>query len=264
METHGEPTVGGWHKKPEVGQVFGRWTVLEIGLRTCGGKMAAAKVRCACGVEQIIQLGSLRYSVSKGCRKCSKLEKRVVNPGDRFGLWLVIDRQPGTYCLCRCECGLERRIRCGHLRDGLSRMCRGCFKRIGGKGGLRTYWSAIVAGAKKRGLEVTVDMDFMLGLLSRQKSKCALTGLRILLPTSSSDFDNRRCTASIDRIDSAKGYTPENVQWVHKVVNVMKMDLDEGEFFRLCRLVADSHPDVAVDRDSPVSGHKKRGKKSSE
>lgn len=44
-------------------------------------------------------------------------------------------------------------------------------------------------------------------------------------------------TASLDRIDSTKGYTLDNIQWVHKHINVMKMDLDQEYFIKLCKLV---------------------------
>ena len=44
-------------------------------------------------------------------------------------------------------------------------------------------------------------------------------------------------TASLDRIDSKKGYIEGNVQWVHKNVNKMKMDLDEKEFFSIVKQV---------------------------
>jgi hypothetical protein len=42
---------------------------------------------------------------------------------------------------------------------------------------------------------------------------------------------------SFDRIDSGQDYTLGNVQWVHKVVNRMKMDLGEDEFLKWCGLV---------------------------
>lgn len=40
-------------------------------------------------------------------------------------------------------------------------------------------------------------------------------------------------TASLDRIDSTKGYVEENVQWVHKDVNFMKSNLTEQRFKEL-------------------------------
>lgn len=44
-------------------------------------------------------------------------------------------------------------------------------------------------------------------------------------------------TASLDRINSSIGYTIDNVQWVHKKINMMKMDLSQEEFINYCRLV---------------------------
>ena len=44
-------------------------------------------------------------------------------------------------------------------------------------------------------------------------------------------------TASLDRIDSNKGYVTDNIQWVHKDINYMKSDLDEQQFIHYCRLV---------------------------
>jgi hypothetical protein len=44
-------------------------------------------------------------------------------------------------------------------------------------------------------------------------------------------------TASLDRINSKKGYTKDNVQWVHKWINFMKQDLDEEEFITFCEAI---------------------------
>ena len=44
-------------------------------------------------------------------------------------------------------------------------------------------------------------------------------------------------TASLDRIDSSQPYVVTNIQWVHKDVNLMKMDLDEDWFVALCWVV---------------------------
>lgn len=44
-------------------------------------------------------------------------------------------------------------------------------------------------------------------------------------------------TASLDRIDSLKGYTIDNVQWIHKHINYMKIDLTEQEFFHFIKQI---------------------------
>jgi hypothetical protein len=44
--------------------------------------------------------------------------------------------------------------------------------------------------------------------------------------------------ASVDRIDSDGGYTPDNVQLVCVRVNLMKGPLDQSMFFRMCHVIA--------------------------
>lgn len=44
----------------------------------------------------------------------------------------------------------------------------------------------------------------------------------------------RAQTASLDRKDSLRGYEPDNVQWVHKTVNLIKWELSEEEFLEWC------------------------------
>jgi hypothetical protein len=47
-------------------------------------------------------------------------------------------------------------------------------------------------------------------------------------------------TASLDRIDSSKGYCEDNVQWVHKDINRMKNTFDQDYFISLCKLIAEN------------------------
>ena len=82
--------------------------------------------------------------------------------------------------------------------------------------------------------------EFLYGLLyTQQSNKCALSGLPISISnTVKGDMNRGETTASLDRINSTKGYSRDNVQWVHKTVNKMKMDLDESEFIGMCKAIA--------------------------
>lgn len=89
--------------------------------------------------------------------------------------------------------------------------------------------------SERRGRPFTVDVKFLWELLEKQGGKCALSGVPIHF---SPDYQKGHQTASLDRIDSNGGYTPDNVQWVHKKLNVMKSDLTQTQFIEYCTLVA--------------------------
>ena len=46
---------------------------------------------------------------------------------------------------------------------------------------------------------------------------------------------------TIDRIDSSKGYTVDNVQWVHKDINLMKNHFSESQLIDFCQRILDKH-----------------------
>ncbi|WP_315782372.1 hypothetical protein [Bradyrhizobium sp. SZCCHNPS1003] len=76
-----------------------------------------------------------------------------------------------------------------------------------------------------------IDAGHIQALFERQKGRCALSGLPI-------EASKVSPTASLDRIESHRGYVRGNVQWVHKVVNIMKQNSDEAYFVAMCKQVA--------------------------
>jgi len=89
-------------------------------------------------------------------------------------------------------------------------------------------------GVQARGFKIEISPKDLLEIYINQGLKCALTGLPI-------DFKAKKWfhgTASIDRIDSKKGYIAGNVQWVHTDINKMKLDFQQDYFIQMCRRVA--------------------------
>lgn len=100
------------------------------------------------------------------------------------------------------------------------------FKGINGK-----EFSKIKCSATIRKLEFNITAEYIWYLYKKQKSRCALSNRKIYLKHIKSNMIK---TASLDRIDSTKGYIKGNVQWVHVDINYMKSDLPENEFIKLC------------------------------
>lgn len=70
--------------------------------------------------------------------------------------------------------------------------------------------------AKKKGISFNLTLPFLLALWEKQKGKCAYSGVPLEYQ------DNRPHTVSLDRIDSSKEYTEDNVQFVCTIVNYLK------------------------------------------
>lgn len=100
------------------------------------------------------------------------------------------------------------------------------------------FWAAAKFGATKRGIEWSITKEFMWELYLKQNRKCAYSKIPIHFSSNNLEHKLGVGTASIDRIDSSKGYAPDNVCWVHKRVNVMKGNMALEEFFEFCEAVA--------------------------
>ena len=82
--------------------------------------------------------------------------------------------------------------------------------------------------ANKKKLEYNLTFDFVQKLLKDSGYKCAITGLEMNLKSDSRKRANPfKC--SLDRIDSSKGYTEDNVQFVCWAVNQMKAERTKEE-----------------------------------
>jgi hypothetical protein len=82
--------------------------------------------------------------------------------------------------------------------------------------------------------EFNITVPFLMELFERQEGKCAISGLPMLTTTHRDECpEGERCNPnklSIDRIDSLRGYTEDNVQLVRWRANSMKMDMNINKY----------------------------------
>jgi uncharacterized Zn finger protein (UPF0148 family) len=96
------------------------------------------------------------------------------------------------------------------------------YKDIPGK-----TFSKLKLGADRRGLSFEITIQDIQKVYEQQDKICSFSGIPLLFGLN----------ASIDRIDSSKGYTKDNIQIVHKTLNMMKRDLPNDEFLLWCKFV---------------------------
>lgn len=153
-----------------------------------------------------------------------------------------IDKHKKSRWLCQCNCGRQKVVNASSLLRGLTFSCN-CLKeekvRKGYKDISFNWWKRKNNEARTRDLEFNITIEYVWELYEKQNRKCSLTDLDIVFYQDS----NQCCyqTASIDRIDSNKGYIEGNVQIIHKTVNLMKNFLRDDEFIAFCNLIAMNH-----------------------
>jgi hypothetical protein len=99
-----------------------------------------------------------------------------------------------------------------------------------------SFFQRIISHARRRKIEFNLTIQEVWDLFLKQNRKCALSGLNLVFPKSLNR--NEIITASLDRIDSKKGYFIENVQWVHKDINFMKQSFSTEYFIQLCNQIS--------------------------
>lgn len=170
--------------------------------------------------------------------------------GKTINRWKVLsfshlNNKGEQYWNVQCQCGTESKVRVYPLIKGVGKGCKKCRPQStplslpeGWSSDILFspyYYRAIEYGAISRKIEFSVSPEYLNTLFLQQKSKCALSGIEL---TFSKKFKSHDGSASLDRIDSTKGYIPGNVQWIHKTINAMKMNLDEVVFIYFCKKIA--------------------------
>jgi hypothetical protein len=158
----------------------------------------------------------------------------------RFGKLRVIRWFAKGLWLCQCDCGNEIKVTthnlnrwkscgCMHNQKGDKTANYTGYKELTG-----SYISAVRKCAQKRNISFddSLTAEHLYNMLVLQNFQCALSGLPIA-------FADK--TASLDRIDSSKPYTKDNVQWLHRKINQMKWQFDETQFVELCGKVYNYH-----------------------
>lgn len=157
----------------------------------------------------------------------------------------VTKGEDGRYYKPCSNCGnMQSYLRKNYAEESLrlKKLCKSCSNKEtdnshrGWHRGIRISWyNKFKTGAETRGILWNLTIDDIADLMELQDFKCALTGWDIAFPECGPP---EKAPASIDRIDSALGYTKENSQLLTRQVNMMKQQYSQEDFIAVCKAVA--------------------------
>lgn len=136
------------------------------------------------------------------------------------------------------------------------RVCKAVIENAEGRGAPKKYCTidadrvaalqAKCGAAKQRAdkskgrISYALDSDAIVQLALQQNWKCAVTG--IAFDTSATEAHASPWAASIDRLDSTRGYVLENVRLVVHAYNLVKNEWSDDKAKEIVRRLADSIP----------------------
>lgn len=178
--------------------------------------------------------------------RVTRLAVKEAITGERHMLSSTMESMKTLYGVMRC-------VSCSsvYTHNHFDRGRRSCRKCISGKevDTLEKFAKHIVKLAQGRcpddSVQVTVTPEWIIHRFHSIGGKCELCGGQMTYTKERKDESSKfvigQSNVSMDQIIDKAGYTESNVQLVHRLCNVMKMDLSMGEFLGVCRMVTEKH-----------------------
>jgi hypothetical protein len=190
------------------------------------------------------QISRRTCGTRKGKKNIKKFSYRTdIRVGDTYQLLTVLNVKDNQIT-CQCKCGNIKKLHSSRIRNKQVKSCGCLSKRKGIESPLYKMFGTIPisvfskckVNASDRNIEFNTTIKDLDHQYKKQNGKCSISGVSIYF---NDEQKNRRSsTSSLDRIDSSKGYTKDNIQWVHKRVQQMKWNISQDQFIEWCKIIA--------------------------
>jgi hypothetical protein len=99
-----------------------------------------------------------------------------------------------------------------------------------------SFYRVMVRRARSRNKGFNLTPQYLKQVWESQNGVCIYSGVTLIKGSTDKIY-----MASLDRIDSSRGYVPGNVQFVSTAVNYMKSTMSHEDTLRLCEFIALYH-----------------------
>ena len=128
-----------------------------------------------------------------------------------------------NFCSRTCACIYNNKHNKNHVTD---KMRAHLQKICGNRHDEFTGFRYILRNIRKRFKDVDIDLQYLKDLWDKQGGVCPYTGIHMALPTYNCNYDYFT-VASLDRVDSSKGYVKGNVQYVVLPITFLKSTMSD-------------------------------------
>jgi hypothetical protein len=161
------------------------------------------------------------------CENCNKLFQKALSELKR-------NNKLGRKNFCSLSCSISHTNRLvkrsvAHLPKGYDRSDEFTPFRY-------TYRNAL-----RREKHFDISLEYLKEVWEKQKGICPYSGVTLILPKGTRHKVPLQVRASLDRIDSTKGYVIGNVQFVSTLINFMKAEITHDETVDFCLQISKNY-----------------------
>ncbi len=232
--------------KIKPGQKFNNLTIIEEiepHVEPSGRKRRRVRTKCSCGNTYDVLLTYVNKGRAKSCLNCyykeSAIKKTKYKIGQCYDMLTItslsVTKNNHRFAICKCDCGNEITKRTDLLKLNKHNNC-GCIPlwKSQGVGEIsNSFFYRIKKNASVRDINFNITIEEVWRLFLKQNKECAISGVELEFPANTISSG----TASLDRVNSSKDYTIDNIQWIHKDINKMKMELPMNKFLKWVRII---------------------------
>lgn len=117
-----------------------------------------------------------------------------------------------------------------------------------------TLFRYTLRNIKKRFKEFNLTLEYLKSLWEEQKGICPYSKVSLVLPTYKNTVKDIRYRASLDRIDSSKGYIEGNVQFISTSINYLKGEMSHKDTIEFLQIISTN---LSFDKDQTISSSQK-------
>lgn len=197
---------------------------------------------CDCGNTPVCNGANLRGGKTRSCGCVSKSLRNDLT-GKRFGMLVVLHRVDNidrfVAYMCECDCGNNHIVTSSHLTVGSTKSC-GCNsgKLSHGESSFNRLYATY--NNNIRGIPFDISKTIFRCMVECNCYYCDRSPYSIISRTYS-DTNGTFTYNGLDRVDSKKGYTIDNVVTCCKECNLAKRDMNHDQFISICKLIAENH-----------------------
>lgn len=174
-----------------------------------------------------------KFTIDLICPACSNSFARKLSEHKR-------NTRKGTpqYCSIRCQVATRNK----QVTNSTAHLLKGF-----NKSDALTPFRYTYRNCSRRDQDFSIALEDLKELWDKQKGICPYSGVALILPKGTGHKVHLTVRASLDRIDSSKGYVTNNVQFVSTAINLMKQSMSHQETLDFCIQLAKNYSSYLED-----------------